>query len=76
MLKSMSIHQSNNKRIVKSNFVTLCLAFKGSILTSEKWKISRRVMTIPCGKKNGTLYMTTYNCGSIAIVESKEGLNL
>ena len=27
----MSIHQRDSKRIVKSNFVTSCLAFKGSI---------------------------------------------
>ena len=33
MLKSMSIHQNNNKRIVESNFVTSCLAFRGSIPT-------------------------------------------
>ena len=31
MLKSMSIHQRDSKRIVKSNFVTSCLAFRGSI---------------------------------------------
>ena len=31
MFKSMSIYQNDNKRIVKSNFVTSCLAFRGSI---------------------------------------------
>ena len=31
MLKSMSIHQRDSKGIVKSNFVTSCLAFRGSI---------------------------------------------
>ena len=31
MLKSMSIHQMDNKGIVKSNFVTSCIAFRGSI---------------------------------------------
>ena len=35
MLKSMSIHQRNSKGIVKSNFVTSCLTFKGSIPTSS-----------------------------------------
>ena len=33
MLKSMSIHQRDSKRIVKSNFVTSCLVFKGLIST-------------------------------------------
>ena len=33
MLKSMSIHQMDNKGIVKSDFVTSCLAFRGSIPT-------------------------------------------
>ena len=31
MLKSMSIHQRDSKGLVKSNFVTSCLAFRGSI---------------------------------------------
>ena len=31
MLKSMLIHQNDSKMIVNSNFVTLYLAFKGSI---------------------------------------------
>ena len=31
MLKSMLIHQSDSKWIIKSNFVTSCIAFKGSI---------------------------------------------
>ena len=31
MLKSMSIHQRDNKGTVKSNFVASCLAFRGSI---------------------------------------------
>ena len=31
MLKSMTIYQRNSKGIVKSNFVTSCLAFGGSI---------------------------------------------
>ena len=29
----MSMHQRDSKRIVKSNFVTSCLAFRGSIPT-------------------------------------------
>ena len=33
MLKLMSIHQRDSKGIVKSNFVTSCLAFRGSIPT-------------------------------------------
>ena len=34
MLKSMSIHQRDNSNgTIKSNFVTLCLAFKGSMPT-------------------------------------------
>ena len=33
MLKSISIHPEDNKGIVRSNFVTPCLAFKGSIPT-------------------------------------------
>ena len=33
MLKSMLIHQKDGKGIVKSNFVTSCLAFRGSIPT-------------------------------------------
>ena len=37
MLKSMSIHQRDNKGIVKSNFVTSCLAFRGSIPTLITW---------------------------------------
>ena len=32
ILKSMSIRQNDNKGVVKSNFVTSCLAFRGSIL--------------------------------------------
>ena len=35
MLKSMSIHQMDTKEIVKSNFVTLCLAFRGSMFRSQ-----------------------------------------
>ena len=31
MLESMSIHPRDSKWIIKSNFVTLCLAFRGSI---------------------------------------------
>ena len=31
MLKSVSIHQNDRKGIVKSNFVTSCLAFRGPI---------------------------------------------
>ena len=31
MLKSISIHKKDSKMIVKSNFVTSCLTFKGSI---------------------------------------------
>ena len=31
MLKSMLIHRKDNKRIIKSNFVTSYLAFRGSI---------------------------------------------
>ena len=38
MLKSMSIHQKNNNGIVKSNFVTSCLAFRSSILILEAHK--------------------------------------
>ena len=34
MLKLMSIHIKDNKGIVKSNFVTSFIAFKGSILTT------------------------------------------
>lgn len=33
MFKSMSIHQKDNKGIVKSNFVTSCLTFRDSIPT-------------------------------------------
>ena len=33
MLKLMSIHQMDGKRIVKSNFVTSCLSFRGLIPT-------------------------------------------
>ena len=33
MLKSMLIYQGDSKGIVKSNFVTSCLAFRGSIPT-------------------------------------------
>ena len=36
MLKSISIHQRHCKGIVKSNFVTSCLSFRGSIL-ARKW---------------------------------------
>ena len=35
MLKLMSIHQRDSKGIVKSNFVTLCLVFSGSIPTTN-----------------------------------------
>ena len=35
MLKSMSIHQKDSKGIVKSNFVTLYLDFRGSIPTNS-----------------------------------------
>ena len=31
MLKSMLIYQRDNKGIIKSNFVTLCFAFRGLI---------------------------------------------
>ena len=31
MLKSMLIHQRDSKGIIKSNFVTSCFAFRGSI---------------------------------------------
>ena len=34
MLKSISIHQKDNKGMVKSNFVISCLAFRGLVLTS------------------------------------------
>ena len=34
MLKSMSTHQKDSKEIVKSNFVTSCFAFRGSIKTT------------------------------------------
>ena len=34
MLKSISIHQRENKGIVKSNFVISCLAFRGLIPTT------------------------------------------
>ena len=34
MLKSMLIHQRDSKGIVKPNFVTSCLAFRGSIPTN------------------------------------------
>ena len=34
MFKSMSIHQKDSKAIVKSNFVTSCLAFRSSIPTT------------------------------------------
>ena len=34
MFKSMSIHQKDSEAIVKSNFVTSCLAFRGSIPTT------------------------------------------
>ena len=33
MLKSMSMHKNDSKGRVKSDFVTSCLAFKGSITT-------------------------------------------
>ena len=33
MLKSMLIYQRDSKGIVKSNFVTSCLTFRGSIPT-------------------------------------------
>ena len=33
MLKSMSIHQEDGKRTIKSNFVTSCLALRGTIPT-------------------------------------------
>ena len=33
MFKSMSIHQKDSKWTVKSNFVALCLTFRGSIPT-------------------------------------------
>ena len=33
MLKSISMHQRDSKGIVKSNFITSCLAFRGSIPT-------------------------------------------
>ena len=36
MLKSMWIDQRENKGIVKSNFVSSCLAFRGSIPTIER----------------------------------------
>ena len=42
MLKSMSIHQKDNDGIVKSNFVTSCLAFRISITTLSHG--SRRYM--------------------------------
>ena len=35
MLKSMPIHQKDRKRIIKSNFVTSYLTFRGSIPTQS-----------------------------------------
>ena len=45
MLKSMSIYQRDNKGIVKSNFITLCLAFRGSIPTNSYQPQSSRLDT-------------------------------
>ena len=35
MLETMLIHKMDNKGTMKSNLITSCLAFKGSILTLE-----------------------------------------
>lgn len=41
----------------------------------DTWNISKRVMNVVSGKKNGSFYLTTNGCGSIVVVESEEDLN-
>ena len=44
--------------------------------TDDKWKISKGIMTIARGNKNGLLYTTTDGCGSITMAEGKDDPNL
>ena len=51
MVKLMSIHQEDSKEIVKSNFVTSCLALRGLMPTPRTrlshWTEDRRFMRLP-----------------------------
>ena len=44
MLKSISMHRRDDKRIVQSNFITSCLAFKGSIPTPKVLPIDQSLL--------------------------------
>ena len=77
MLKSMSIHQRDNKGIVKFNFLTSCLTFMGSIPTVirsfefDKIKVTVDALEETCGdaafgdkaKSIGESYESSIVCG-------------
>ena len=77
MLKSMSIHQRDNKGIVKFKFLTSCLTFMGSILTVirsfefDKIKVAVDALEETCGdaafgdkaKSIGESYESSIVCG-------------
>ena len=70
MLKLMSMHKRDNKGIVKSNFFTSCLAFRGSIPTKmyKKQKKNVKFSLLVIVVQNtivGTLVLTTTRCPSL-----------
>ena len=77
-----SIWKLNNVRHIsdlRKNLISIeQLASEGYMMTftDDKWKISKGIMTIARGNKNGSLYTTTDGCGSIAMVEGKDDPNL
>ena len=89
MLKSMTIHQKDIKRIVKSNFVVSCLDFKGSILIERhvlpmflRSKMMKRVIAMD-GEEGGVLlvwvmmvvlWVKTWWCRWCNGCERKKGL--
>ena len=70
MLKFMSMHKMDSKRIVKSNFFTSCLAFSGSIPTNMYKKQKKNVdfsllVIVVQNTIVGTLVLTTTRCLSL-----------
>ena len=81
MLKSMSIYQRDSKGIVKSNFVTSCLAFWGSIPPSSIDNNYNMLLLftflIYCFRSIYLMDMTFYfeHLGALEIVASSKGKN-
>ncbi|KAK0591188.1 hypothetical protein LWI29_036674 [Acer saccharum] len=77
-----SVWKLNNVRHIsdlRKNLISIGqLASKGYVttFTDDKWKISKGIMTITRGNKNGSFYITTDGYGSIAMVEGKDDPNL